>query len=207
MTVSMQRLFLGKVDYQQTFESMRKVTRERDDSTADQLWLLQHDPVFTQGISGKAEHVLSPGDIPVVQIDRGGQVTYHGPGQWVVYVLFDLRRAGKNVRQLVTDLEQAIVGLLRDFEIAAAANPRAPGVYVDGRKIASLGLKVSRGCSYHGLALNVDMDLEPFARINPCGHPGLEVTSMAALTGTTDLPMDTIGHQLLDHLERQLTAS
>lgn len=207
MTVSMERRFLGKVDYQQTFESMRKVTRERDESTADQLWLLQHDPVFTQGISGKAEHVLFPGDIPVVQIDRGGQVTYHGPGQWVVYVLFDLRRAGKNVRQLVTDLEQAIVALLRDFEIAAAANPRAPGVYVDGRKIASLGLKVSRGCSYHGLALNVDMDLEPFARINPCGHPGLEVTSMAALTETTDLPMDTIGHQLLDHLERQLTAS
>jgi len=206
VTVSMERRFLGKVDYQQTFESMRKVTRERDESTADQLWLLQHDPVFTQGISGKAEHLLFPGDIPVVQIDRGGQVTYHGPGQWVVYVLFDLRRAGKNVRQLVTDLEQAIVGLLRDFEIAAAANPRAPGVYVDGRKIASLGLKVSRGCSYHGLALNVDMDLEPFARINPCGHPGLEVTSMAALTGTTDLPMDTIGHQLLDHLERQLTA-
>lgn len=207
MTVSMERRFLGKVDYQQTFESMRKVTRERDESTADQLWLLQHDPVFTQGISGKAEHLLFPGDIPVVQIDRGGQVTYHGPGQWVVYVLFDLRRAGKNVRQLVTDLEQAIVALLRDFEIAAAANPRAPGVYVDGRKIASLGLKVSRGCSYHGLALNVDMDLEPFARINPCGHPGLEVTSMAALTGTTDLPMDPIGNQLLDHLERQLTAS
>lgn len=207
MTVSMERRFLGKVDYQQTFESMRKVTRERDDSTADQLWLLQHDPVFTQGISGKAEHVLSPGDIPVVQIDRGGQVTYHGPGQWVVYVLFDLRRAGKNVRQLVTDLEQAVIGLLEDYEIAAAANPRAPGVYVDGRKIASLGLKVSRSCSYHGLALNVDMDLEPFARINPCGQPGLEVTSMAALTGMTDLPMDLIGHQLLDHLERQLTAS
>jgi len=198
---------LGKVDYQETFESMKKITRERDDSAADQLWLLQHDPVFTQGISGKAEHLLFPGDIPVVQIDRGGQVTYHGPGQWVVYVLFDLRRAGKNVRQLVTDLEQAIVALLRDFEIAAAANPRAPGVYVDGRKIASLGLKVSRGCSYHGLALNVDMDLEPFARINPCGHRGLEVTSMAALTGTTDLPMDLIGHQLLDHLEKQLIPS
>ena len=207
MTVAMERHFLGKVDYQQTFESMRKVTRERDDSTADQLWLLQHDPVFTQGISGKAEHLLSPGDIPVIQIDRGGQVTFHGPGQLVVYVLFDLRRAGKNVRQLVTDLEQAIIGLLEDYEIAAAANPRAPGVYVDGRKIASLGLKVSRGCSYHGLALNVDMDLQPFSRINPCGHPGLEVTSMAALTGTTDLPMDSIGHQLLDHLERQLTAS
>ena len=207
MTVAMERHFLGKVDYQQTFDSMRKATRELDDSTADQLWLLQHDPVFTQGISGKAEHLLSPGDIPVIQIDRGGQVTYHGPGQWVVYVLFDLRRAGKNVRQLVTDLEQAIIGLLEDYEIAAAANPRAPGVYVDGGKIASLGLKVSRGCSYHGLALNVDMDLEPFARINPCGHPGLEVTSMAALTGTTDLPMDSIGHQLLDHLERQLTAS
>ncbi len=195
---------LGKVDYQETFESMKKITRERDDSAADQLWLLQHDPVFTQGISGKAEHLLSPGDIPVVQIDRGGQVTYHGPGQWVVYVLVDLRRAQKKVRQLVTDLEQAVIELLKNYDITAAANPYAPGVYVDGRKIASLGLKVSRGCSYHGLALNVEMDLEPFARINPCGHPGLEVTSMAALTGTTDLPMDLIGHQLLDHLEKQL---
>lgn len=198
---------LGKVDYQETFESMKKITRERDDSAADQLWLLQHDPVFTQGISGKAEHLLSPGDIPVVQIDRGGQVTYHGPGQWVVYVLVDLRRAQKKVRQLVTDLEQAVIELLKNYDITAAANPYAPGVYVDGRKIASLGLKVSRGCSYHGLALNVEMDLEPFARINPCGHPGLEVTSMAALTGTTDLPMDLIGHQLLDHLEKQLIPS
>lgn len=198
---------LGKVDYQETFESMKKITRERDDSAADQLWLLQHDPVFTQGISGKAEHLLSPGDIPVVQIDRGGQVTYHGPGQWVVYVLVDLRRAQKKVRQLVTDLEQAVIELLKNYDITAAANPYAPGVYVDGRKIASLGLKVSRGCSYHGLALNVEMDLEPFGRINPCGHRGLEVTSMAALTGTTDLPMDLIGHQLLDHLEKQLIPS
>jgi lipoyl(octanoyl) transferase len=203
----MERHVLGKVDYQETFESMKKITRERDDSAADQLWLLQHDPVFTQGISGKAEHLLSPGDIPVVQIDRGGQVTYHGPGQWVVYVLVDLRRAQKKVRQLVTDLEQAVIELLKNYDITAAANPYAPGVYVDGRKIASLGLKVSRGCSYHGLALNVEMDLEPFGRINPCGHRGLEVTSMAALTGTTDLPMDLIGHQLLDHLEKQLIPS
>jgi lipoyl(octanoyl) transferase len=203
----MERHVLGKVDYQETFESMKKITRERDDRAADQLWLLQHDPVFTQGISGKAEHLLSPGDIPVVQIDRGGQVTYHGPGQWVVYVLVDLRRAQKKVRQLVTDLEQAVIELLKNYDITAAANPYAPGVYVDGRKIASLGLKVSRGCSYHGLALNVEMDLEPFARINPCGHRGLEVTSMAALTGTTDLPMDLIGHQLLDHLEKQLIPS
>jgi lipoyl(octanoyl) transferase len=207
VTMPMERHVLGKVDYQETFESMKKITRERDDSAADQLWLLQHDPVFTQGISGKAEHLLSPGDIPVVQIDRGGQVTYHGPGQWVVYVLVDLRRAQKKVRQLVTDLEQAVIELLKNYDITAAANPYAPGVYVDGRKIASLGLKVSRGCSYHGLALNVEMDLEPFARINPCGHPGLEVTSMAALTGTTDLPMDLIGHQLLDHLEKQLIPS
>ncbi len=204
MTMPMERHVLGKVDYQETFESMKKITRERDDRAADQLWLLQHDPVFTQGISGKAEHLLSPGDIPVVQIDRGGQVTYHGPGQWVVYVLVDLRRAQKKVRQLVTDLEQAVIELLKNYDITAAANPYAPGVYVDGRKIASLGLKVSRGCSYHGLALNVEMDLEPFARINPCGHRGLEVTSMAALTGTTDLPMDLIGYQLLDHLEKQL---
>jgi lipoyl(octanoyl) transferase len=207
VTMPMERHVLGKVDYQETFESMKKITRERDDRAADQLWLLQHDPVFTQGISGKAEHLLSPGDIPVVQIDRGGQVTYHGPGQWVVYVLVDLRRAQKKVRQLVTDLEQAVIELLKNYDITAAANPYAPGVYVDGRKIASLGLKVSRGCSYHGLALNVEMDLEPFGRINPCGHRGLEVTSMAALTGTTDLPMDLIGHQLLDHLEKQLIPS
>lgn len=203
----MERHFLGKVNYQSTFEAMKRVTRERDENTPDQLWLLQHDPVFTQGISGKAEHLLDPGDIPVVQIDRGGQVTYHGPGQWVVYVLFDLRRANMNVRQLVTNLEQAVISLLKSYELSAAADPAAPGVYVDGSKIASLGLKVSRGCSYHGLALNVAMDLSPFSRINPCGYPGLEVVSMASLLPTQRLSMDQVGNDLLDHVERHLLAT
>ena len=207
MTVDMERHYLGRVDYQSTFEAMKRVTRERDENTPDQLWLLQHAPVFTQGVSGKAEHLLDPGDIPVVQIDRGGQVTYHGPGQWVVYVLFDLRRANMNVRQLVTNLEQAVVSLLKRYELSAAADPAAPGVYVGGSKIASLGLKVSRGCSYHGLALNVAMELSPFSRINPCGYPGLEVVSMASLLPTQRLSMDQVGNDLLDHVERHLLAT
>lgn len=207
MTAGMERHYLGRVDYQSTFEAMKRVTRERDENTPDQLWLLQHAPVFTQGVSGKAEHLLDPGDIPVVQIDRGGQVTYHGPGQWVVYVLFDLRRANMNVRQLVTNLEQAVVSLLKRYELSAAADPAAPGVYVGGSKIASLGLKVSRGCSYHGLALNVAMDLSPFSRINPCGYPGLEVVSMASLLPTQRLSMDQVGNDLLDHVERHLLAT
>jgi len=207
VTAGMERHYLGRVDYQSTFEAMKRVTRERDENTPDQLWLLQHAPVFTQGVSGKAEHLLDPGDIPVVQIDRGGQVTYHGPGQWVVYVLFDLRRANMNVRQLVTNLEQAVVSLLKRYELSAAADPAAPGVYVGGSKIASLGLKVSRGCSYHGLALNVAMDLSPFSRINPCGYPGLEVVSMASLLPTQRLSMDQVGNDLLDHVERHLLAT
>ena len=207
MTAGMERHYLGRVNCQSTFEAMKRVTRERDENTPDQLWLLQHAPVFTQGVSGKAEHLLDPGDIPVVQIDRGGQVTYHGPGQWVVYVLFDLRRANMNVRQLVTNLEQAVVSLLKRYELSAAADPAAPGVYVGGSKIASLGLKVSRGCSYHGLALNVAMDLSPFSRINPCGYPGLEVVSMASLLPTQRLSMDQVGNDLLDHVERHLLAT
>lgn len=200
----MERRWLGVADYASTLEAMKRYTRERNDRSPDQLWLLQHPPVFTQGISGKAEHLLAPGDIPVIQIDRGGQVTYHGPGQWVAYVLVDLRRAGLGVRDLVTAIERAVIALLAAHGIAAEADPGAPGVYVDGRKIASLGLKVSRGCSYHGLALNVDMDLEPFRRINPCGYRGLEVISMASLLGGTPIAMDAIGEQLLDALESQL---
>lgn len=200
----MRRRYLGLVDYRPTFDAMRDFTRERDADTEDELWLLQHPPVFTQGIAGKAEHVLAPGDIPVEQIDRGGQVTYHGPGQWVVYVLLDLRRAGLSVRQLVSGLEAAVIGTLGLYGIRAVADPGAPGVYVDGRKIASLGLRVSRGCSYHGLALNVDMDLEPFARINPCGHAGLEVISMGALLGDHAPAPDAIGEALLDQLELRL---
>lgn len=195
---------LGLVEYSATFEAMQRFTRERDANTEDELWLLQHPPVFTQGISGKAEHLLMPGDIPVVQIDRGGQVTYHGPGQWVVYLLLDIRRAGIGVRQLVTLIESAIVELLAFYGIAAAADPKAPGVYVRGRKIASLGLKISRGCSYHGLALNVDMDLSPFQRINPCGYAGLEVISMATLLPHDTVNVSAVGERLLAELQRQI---
>lgn len=175
---------------------MQRFTRNRDVDSPDELWLLQHPRVFTQGISGKAEHVLAAGDIPVVQIDRGGQVTYHGPGQWVAYVLVDLKRSHLGVRQLVTCLEDAVIKLLAEYAIEATADPAAPGVYVAGQKIASLGLKISRGCSYHGLALNVDMDLEPFRRINPCGYQGLEVTSMARLLAPASVNMTAVGDRL-----------
>ncbi|MDX1735330.1 MAG: lipoyl(octanoyl) transferase LipB [Halioglobus sp.] len=188
----------GLVEYEPTLDAMRRFTDERDAGTPDELWLLQHPPVFTQGQAGKAEHLLAPGDIPVVQVDRGGQVTYHGPGQWVLYLLVDLRRRGLGVRDLVDLIEHAIIELLADYGIEAAADPGAPGVYVDGRKIASLGLRVRKGCSYHGLALNVDMDLEPFGRINPCGYAGLEVTSMARLLPGEELDMQGIGARLAD---------
>ena len=196
---------LGLVEYGPTLESMKAFTDTRDQDTPDELWLLQHPRVFTQGQAGKAEHVLAPGDIPVVQVDRGGQVTYHGPGQWVVYLLVDLRRRGMGVRGLVTAIEQTIVSLLAEYAIDAAARPDAPGVYVSGDKIASLGLRVRRGCSYHGLALNVDMDLEPFERINPCGYENLKVTSMARQRPGAQLDMDVIGRRLLALLEQHLS--
>lgn len=192
------------MEYQPTLEAMQAFTKTRDAAAEDELWLLQHPPVYTQGIAGKSEHLLAPGDIPVIQIDRGGQVTYHGPGQWVVYCLIDLRRAGLTVRGLVSGIEQAVMHLLAGFGIEAAADPKAPGVYVEGRKIASLGLKVSRGCSYHGVALNVDMDLEPFRRINPCGHPGLEVIDLKTLLGAQMPAMDEVGQALLQSLEGTL---
>lgn len=188
---------LGLADYQSVFDAMREFTDARDEHTPDELWLLQHPQVFTQGQAGKAEHVLAPGDIPIIQVDRGGQVTYHGPGQWVIYLLVDLKRRGMGVRSLVTLIEDSIVKLLGENGIAAAARPDAPGVYVDGDKIASLGLRVRRGCSYHGLSLNVDMDLEPFQRINPCGYEGLQVTSMARLLPDTELDMEAVGSRLL----------
>ena len=183
----MERRLLGRVDFAETFAAMKAFTSERGETTPDQLWLVEHPPVFTQGVAGKAEHLLAPGDIPVVAADRGGQVTYHGPGQLVVYVLLDVRRAGLTVRGLVSAIERAVISVLAGYGIEAVADPKAPGVYVAGRKIAALGLKVSRGRSYHGLSLNVDMDLEPFARINPCGYPDLEVTSMAQLLHRHDL--------------------
>ncbi|ONF42729.1 octanoyltransferase [Marinobacter lutaoensis] len=164
---------LGEQPYLDTWEAMKRFTATRDEQSADELWCLEHPRVFTQGQAGKAEHVLMPGDIPVIQVDRGGQVTYHGPGQLVVYLLLDLPRKGLGVRALVDQIEQAIVRTLADLGVSAAPRADAPGVYVDGAKIASLGLRVRRGCSFHGLALNVDMDLEPFSRINPCGHAGM----------------------------------
>jgi len=171
---------LGRAGYEPTWRAMQAFTDARDADTPDELWFLEHDPVFTQGLNGKPEHLIAPGNIPVVGIDRGGQVTYHGPGQLVMYALVDLRRRGIGVRELVIALEDSVIALAARHGIAAAGRREAPGVYVEGRKLASIGLRVRRGCSYHGLALNVDMDLEPFRRINPCGMAGLAMTQLVA---------------------------
>ncbi|MBU1309965.1 MAG: lipoyl(octanoyl) transferase LipB [Gammaproteobacteria bacterium] len=166
---------LGVQDYTSVWHAMQQFTDQRHSDTADELWLLEHHSVFTQGQAGKEEHLLFPGDIPVVKVDRGGQVTYHGPGQLVVYVLLDLKRRDLGVRTLVTLIEQVLVDLLTDYGITAYAKADAPGVYIDGSKIASLGLRVRKGCTFHGLALNVNMDLAPFSRINPCGYAGMQM--------------------------------
>ena len=189
---------LGRTAYAPVFTAMKAFTAARDADTADEIWLTEHDPVFTQGQAGKAEHVLAPGDIPIVDSDRGGQVTYHGPGQIVGYLLFDLKRVGVTVRGLVSGIEEAIVSLLAEYGIQGAPRPDAPGVYVHGAKVAALGLRVRHGCSYHGLALNVAMDLEPFARINPCGLLGMEVTQLSDLGGPGDL--DVVREMLLEKL-------
>lgn len=172
---------LGLVSYEPTWRAMQRLTDERDEQARDEIWFLEHPPVFTLGLNGKPEHVLAADDIPVVQIDRGGQVTYHGPGQLVVYPLLDLRRHKLGVRELVMALEQAVIDTAASWGVHAAAKRDAPGVYVDGRKLASVGLRIRRGCSYHGLAFNVAMDLAPFQRINPCGYQGLEVVDLASL--------------------------
>lgn len=177
---------LGLRPYEEVWQAMRDFTEKRDAGTPSELWLLEHPPVFTQGQAGRPEHVLAPGDIPVVQTDRGGQVTYHGPGQLVIYLLVRLRDTGLGVRGLVSALEQSVIDLLADHQLLAEARRDAPGVYVEGRKLASLGLRVRHGCTYHGLALNVDMDLEPFARINPCGLIGMQVTQLRDLGLTLD---------------------
>ena len=174
---------LGRQDYETVWHAMQHYTDNRDENSPDELWLVEHPPVFTQGQAGKAEHILNPGDIPVIQVDRGGQVTYHGPGQLVAYPLLDIKRRKVGVRQLVTEIEQSLVDLLQGYNIEAYAKADAPGVYVDERKIASLGLRIRKGCSFHGLALNVDMDLKPFLRINPCGYAGLEMVQCKALGG------------------------
>ena len=172
---------LGCRPYEEVWRAMQDFSAGRDAATRDRLWLLEHPPVFTLGLNAKPEHLLAPGDIPVVQTDRGGQVTYHGPGQLVVYLLLDLQRRGLGVQRLVRDIEQAVIDWLATRGVAAAARRDAPGVYVEGAKLASLGLRVRRGRCYHGLALNVDLDLEPFSRINPCGHAGMPVTRLADL--------------------------
>lgn len=191
---------LGRTAYEPVFTDMQAFTASRDSSTIDEIWFTQHQPVFTQGQAGKAEHVLAPGDIPVVQSDRGGQVTYHGPGQITAYLLFDLRRLGLGVRDLVTGIEQAMIKTIARYGIHGAPRADAPGVYVQGDKIGSLGLRVRRGCSYHGLSLNVDMDLEPFSRINPCGLFGVAVTDMAR---HAPVQLGTVQQQLLEVLLSQ----
>jgi lipoyl(octanoyl) transferase len=192
----------GLSDYGATWVEMRALTDGRTQDTPDEIWLLQHPPVFTLGQAGRPEHLLDPGEIPVVRTDRGGQVTYHGPGQIVAYVLADLRRAGLGVKALVHLLEGAAIAVLAGYGIEAQARGDAPGVYVGGAKIAALGLRVRRGCSYHGLALNVDMDLTPFQRINPCGYPGLAVTQVADLGGPRDLR--PVGDDLAGEIARRL---
>jgi lipoyl(octanoyl) transferase len=194
--------WLARADYEPTWRAMQRYTESRGADARDELWCLEHPPVYTLGLNGKPEHVLAAGDIPVVQIDRGGQVTYHGPGQLVVYPLVDLRRSKLGVRELVTALEDAIVAYAAELGVAAASRRDAPGVYVDGRKLASLGLRIRRGCSYHGLALNVGMDLEPFRRINPCGYAGLEVVDLATLGARVSVEQAAAG--LLPHLWRTL---
>ncbi len=195
---------LGQVDYQPTWHAMQRFTDTRGADTPDEIWLLEHAPVFTQGQAGKAEHLLFPGDIPVVQVDRGGQVTYHGPGQLVAYLLLDVRRSGIGVRELVSRMERSLIDLLASYGVSAAAKSDAPGVYVDGAKIASLGLRIRNGRSFHGLALNVDMDLQPFRRINPCGYAGMAMTQLADLVaGPIDMSEVSarLREQLVKHLD------
>jgi lipoyl(octanoyl) transferase len=194
---------LGLMAYEPVWHAMQRFTDQRGPEAPDEIWLVQHSPVFTQGQAGKAEHLLLPGDIPVVQVDRGGQVTYHGPGQLVVYLLLDVRRLGFGVRDLVTRIENALIELLASFDVPAAAKADAPGVYVNGAKIASLGLRIRRGCSFHGLALNVDMQLEPFQRINPCGYAGLAMTQLRDHAGSIEFAEVSarLRAQLVKHLD------
>ncbi|BEI22456.1 Octanoate-[acyl-carrier-protein]-protein-N-octanoyltransferase [Vibrio fluvialis I21563] len=189
---------LGRQDYHPVWQAMHDFTDQRDDSTRDEVWLVEHNPVFTQGQAGKAEHLLNTGDIPVVQSDRGGQVTYHGPGQIVAYFLINLRRKKLGVRELVTDIENLVINTLKAYNIDSAARPDAPGVYVDGKKICSLGLRIRKGCSFHGLALNVNMDLSPFLRINPCGYEGMEMVQVSNLGGPTHI--EDVEQQLIKEL-------
>ncbi|MCE7032050.1 lipoyl(octanoyl) transferase LipB [Lysobacter sp. GX 14042] len=192
---------LGRRPYEPVWRAMSALTDARGPGTPDEFWLVEHDPVFTLGQAGREEHVLMPGDIPVLRVDRGGQVTYHGPGQIVLYPLLDLRRLRIGVREYVCRIEQAIIDTLADWNIGAVRRDGAPGVYVAGAKVAALGIRVRRGCSFHGLAFNIDMDLAPFRRINPCGYAGLEVASMVDFGGPSSL--DAVKPVLVTHLAAQ----
>ena len=196
---------LGRQRYMPIWQKMQDFTDTRDDSTPDEIWLVEHESVFTQGQAGKDEHLLAPGDIEVIKVDRGGQVTYHGPGQQMMYVLFNLRRLKIGVRELVTWLEECIIDTLNEYDIKAYAKADAPGVYVNDSKIASLGLRVRRGCSFHGLALNVNMDLSPFLRINPCGYAGMNMVQTKELNGPQNLAQ--AGEGLVKHMIKKLNAT
>jgi len=178
---------LGLMAYERVWRAMQAFTDRRDENTPDELWLVEHPPVFTQGQAGRAEHILAPGDIPVIQVDRGGQVTYHGPGQIVAYPLIDIKRLGVSVRDLVKGIERTIIDVLKSYGVDAGLIAGAPGVYIDGVKIASLGLRIRKGRSFHGLSFNINMDLEPFQRINPCGFQGLQVTNLSALAEVSSM--------------------
>lgn len=194
--------WLGQQDYQACFEIMQRFTRDRTEETPDEVWLLYHNPVFTQGQNGKPEHVLNPGQIPIIQTDRGGQVTYHGPGQLMMYTLIDIKRKQLTIRDFVTALEEVVIELLAEYNIAANSKREAPGVYVNEKKICSIGLRVKQGRAYHGIAFNVDMDLSPFARINPCGFQQLEMTQFSALGGLSCL--QETGNKLTNYLVKKL---
>ncbi|MBE0456543.1 MULTISPECIES: lipoyl(octanoyl) transferase LipB [Pseudoalteromonas] len=196
---------LGRQRYMPIWQKMQNFTDVRTEQDADEIWLVEHEPVFTQGQAGKDEHLLAPGDIEVIKVDRGGQVTYHGPGQQMMYVLFNLRRLKIGVRELVTWLEECIIDTLNEYNIAAYAKADAPGVYVNDSKIASLGLRVRRGCSFHGLALNVNMDMSPFLRINPCGYAGMNMVQTTDLNGPEDLAQAGAG--LVKHMIKKLNAT
>ena len=193
----------GRVAYLPAWQAMQDFNRARGPATPDEIWLVEHPPVFTLGLAGRPEHVLAPGDIPVVKTDRGGQVTYHGPGQAIAYVMLDLRRLGFGARELVRRLEQSAIDVLAGYGVAGHRRAGMPGVYVDDAKIAAIGLRIARGCSYHGIALNVDLDLEPFARIDPCGYPGLAATRLAD-HGVRD-KISAVQQQLAGTLEQCLT--
>ncbi len=190
--------YLGLSEYEPTWRAMQKFTDDRDGDTLDELWMVEHPPVFTQGQAGKPEHILNAADIPIIQVDRGGQVTYHGPGQIVIYPLIDLKRHKIGIKALVNGIEEALIRTMAHYNVIANRREKAPGVYTNNKKIASLGLRVRKGCTFHGLAFNIRMNLEPFSRINPCGYAGLEVTQLSELNPAVE--MAEVQNQLIKHL-------